>query len=131
MIISSLGILGLANGIKDNNSIVGSKWCTEVQGFSSDTLTFKANNEVEYFMSELNWVFDSNYELVGDTVIIKTITIDFEVDDISEFKPDLIQKYLLKSNTMKLFYLANYRNNKWVEAESDRYDSINDFVRVK
>lgn len=112
--------------------LIGTKWCARgYQSFPSDTLTFKAQNKVEYFMGELSWIFDSHFEQKGDTVIIETCTMAFEVADISGMKPDLLQKYLLKSNSMKLIYLANYRNNKWIVASHERYDFINDFKRVE
>lgn len=82
-------------------------------------------------MGELGWNFDSEYTILGDTLTVLTITIAFEVDDISGYKPDLIQKYKISKDALTLIYLANFRNNKWVEADKDRYDNIKNFKRIK
>ena len=110
----------------------GTKWYSAGQNnFLGDTLTFTSQDNVEYFLGELSWYFDSKYKIEKDTLIIVTVTAAFEVNDITGLKPDLIQKYCLTNDSLKLVYLGNWKGNKWVEASHDRYNNINDFKRIK
>ncbi|MGB3852672.1 MAG: hypothetical protein WA958_22095 [Tunicatimonas sp.] len=119
------------NQIESTNEIVGTRWYSKTSHLPNDSLFFISAHEVEYFMGELSWTFNSHYKFEGDTVTIWTIVAAFEMDDTIELEPDLIQKYILLGDSMKLVYLANRRGRNFVEADSNRYRLINDFVRIK
>ena len=82
-------------------------------------------------MGEISWYFDSKYKIKKDTLIIETVTAAFEVNDITGLKPDLMQKYCVKNDSLKLVYLGNWRSDKWVEASQDRFNNINDFNKIE
>lgn len=117
---------------ESNFSLTNSIWYTEgYQYHQGDSLKFISEIDVNYYMGELGWEFGSKYEISRDTLTIQTICAAFEVNDISGYKPDLIQKYKIKKDSLSLIYLANYRNNQWIEADEKRYKMINNFKRIK
>ena len=112
--------------------IVGTKWYNDGYfTFPGDTLFFVNEKKVEYFLGELPWTYDSQYEIKKDTLIVKTVTAAFEVNDITGLEPDLIQKYIISADSLKLVYLANRRNGDFIEADPGRYKKISDFVKIK
>jgi len=112
--------------------LIGIKWYSTGQNnIPGDTLTFTSQDNVEYFLGELSWTFDSKYKISNDTLIIETVTSAFEVKNITGLKPDLIQKYFVTNDSLKLIYLGNWRGNKWTEASQERYNNINDFRKIK
>jgi hypothetical protein len=62
---------------------------------------------------------------------VKTALDAFEVKDASNIEPNLIQKYIISSDSLRLIYMANKRNGKFIEADSSRYSMVNDFNRIK
>ncbi len=81
-------------------------------------------------MCELSWTFNSHYKFEGDTVTIRTVVAAFEVDDTIKLEPDLIQKYALLGDSMKLVYLANRRGRNFVEADSNHYRWVYETMQV-
>jgi hypothetical protein len=117
---------------KNNLGLNGTKWYSKgLYNLPGDTLTFTSQSNVEYFLGELSWTFDSQYEIKHDTLTIETITSSFEVNDVSGLKPDLKQKYLVTTDFLKLIYLGNLRENKWIEATQERYKNISDFRKYE
>lgn len=115
-----------------DESIVGTKWSSEgYNGLLGDSLFFINETDVKYFMGELAWVFDSKYEISTDTLIIQTVLVAFEIEDITGMNPDLIQKYTITGDSLILIYLANFRNNRWVDAEKERYKIVNNFWKIR
>lgn len=139
LIVSAFGISSFQEASEDKKkpsksifSIVGTKWYREGNNIlPGDTLHFINETEVRYYMGELSRTFDSKYELNKDTVFIQTITAALEVNDVEGFEPDLIQKYLISGDSLKLLYLANRRRGEVIEASPNRYKRINDFVKIK
>jgi hypothetical protein len=100
------------------------------RGFSGDSLVFTSDNDVRYYMGELSWTFDSKYKMKNDTLIIKTVSAAFEVDDITGLDPDLVQKYVVKEKSLSLVYQANYRKDKWVKVSEVQIGNSIDFQRL-
>ena len=68
------------------NRLVDSRWISKGDQYSiGDSLFFKTTNEVEYFMGELYWIFNSEYKINNDTLEIKTKTVAFELDKTDGF----------------------------------------------
>lgn len=113
-------------------ALTGTKWYSiGHNSFSNDSMFFRSGDKVEYFLGELSYYFDSRYTIEKDTLTIETVLAAFELNDISGIKPDLLQKYLILGDTLKLIYLGNKRENKWIEASRERYSNINDFNRIQ
>lgn len=118
----------------DKINLIGSKWYSKgYRIFAGDTLTFISNQDVENYSGELSWTFDSKYQVNGDTIIIATITSEFELADVSTLKPELIEKYFYSPDTLKLVHSQhyNYQSESWVESDSIVFEAKNEFVRVK
>jgi hypothetical protein len=114
--------------------LIGSKWYSKgYQIFDGDTLTFVSDHVVENYSGELTWTFDSEYEINGDTIIISTIISAFELADVSDLKPELIEKYLYSPDTLKLVHSHhyNYLSESWVESDSAVFEAKGEFFRVK
>jgi hypothetical protein len=136
VILSFLTAVGICQDryIKNGSdyTLTNSIWYAKGDNFyQGDSLEFTSKTDVQYFMGELGWEFDSKYKISGDTLIIQTICAAFEVNDISGYKPDLIQKYQINKDSLILIYSANYRNNQWIEADEERYKMINGFKKIK
>lgn len=112
-------------------NVIGTTWVSLYGYFANDTLNFTTANDVEYFMGELEWIFDSKYEQSKDTLTILTKTFAFEMDDVSEFPPDLRQTFLLTKDSLILLNLENRKNERWESANSDRMQQLNNFFKVK
>lgn len=112
-------------------NVIGTSWISLGGYFANDTLNFTTANEVEYFMGELEWIFDSKYILSNDTVTILTKTLAFEMDDVSKFPPDLRQTFLLTQDSLILLNLENWNNERWESANSYRMQQLNNFFRIK
>lgn len=121
-------------GKQISSMLIGSKWYSKgYQIFDGDTLTFVSDRLVENYSGELTWTFDSEYEIDGDTIIISTKTSAFELADVSDLKPELIEKYLYSTDSLNLVHSQhyNYRSESWVESDSVVFEAKGVFFRVK
>lgn len=140
--LTMFSLISMAQG-QENSTIENSKYTTTLIGstwyakgfddWKGDTLKFISEKEVNYFMSEISWEFQSKYEVKNDTIIVKTILAEFEVEDISGYSPSLIQKYILKNDSLILKYVANFNfnSNEWIEADKERIIMTNNYKRIK
>ncbi len=115
------------------NKFVGTIWVSngEDNYINGDTLSFKTDKIVEYFLGEISWIFDSEYLVKGDTLEILTKTVAFELENTDGIEPDLMQRYLIQQDSLILKYLANKRNNKWIKADNERMKRIKNFYKLK
>lgn len=110
----------------------GSIWTSEgTELFNGDSLTFLNSTDVEYFMGGFDWVFDSKYQLSGNSLKMLTKTTAFEVDDVSELPYDLEQTFHVTQDSLILIELRNLRNGTWELASQDRINKIKNFASVK
>lgn len=120
-------------GKQISSLIIGSKWYSKgYRIFAGDTLTFVSDREVENYSGELSWTFDSKYKISGDTIIISTITSAFELADVSDLKPELIEKYLYSPDSLTLVHSEhyNYQSESWVQSDSVVFE-MGKYFRVK
>ena len=122
--------LGICEEFQSN--IEGSMWASVgTELFNGDSLTFINSTDVEYFMGGFDWVFDSKYELSGNSLKILTKTTAFEVDDVSELPYDLEQTFHVTQDSLILIELRNLRNGTWELASQERINEIKNLARVK
>jgi hypothetical protein len=114
-----------------DSNVIGTTWVSLGGYFANDTLNFTTANNVEYFMGELEWIFDSKYEQSKDTLTILTKTFAFEMDDVSKFPPNLRQTFLLTTDSLILLNLENRNNERWESANSEQMQQLNNFFKVK
>lgn len=113
-------------------NLEGSVWASEgTELFNGDSLTFINSTDIEYFMGGFDWIFDSKYELIGNSLKILTKTTAFEVDDVSELPYDLEQTFHVTQDSLILIELRNLKNGNWELASQERLNEIKNFARVK
>ncbi|WP_422359757.1 hypothetical protein [Reichenbachiella sp.] len=113
-------------------NLESSIWTTEgTELFNGDSLTFINSTDVEYFMGEYDWTFDSKYELNSNTLKVLTKTVAFEVDDVSKLPPDLEQTFHVTQDSLILIELRNKKNGGWELADENRLNEIKNFARVR
>ena len=113
-------------------NLEGSIWAREgTDLFNGDSLTFINSTDIEYFMGGFDWIFDSKYELSGNSLKILTKTAAFEMDNVSELPFDLEQTFHITQDSLILIELRNLRNGNWELANQDRINEIKNFARVK
>lgn len=113
-------------------NLEGSIWISQgTEYFNGDSLTFINSTDVEFFLGGFDWVFDSKYELDGNSLKILTKTSAFEVADVSKLPYDLEQTFYVTQDSLILMELRNLENGSWELANQERLNSIKNFVRVK
>ncbi|WP_285654191.1 hypothetical protein [Allomuricauda sp. NBRC 101325] len=127
IIISS--IISFPSFVNRKNELVNTIWTSEGKyGIPGDSLKFRNDNQVAYYLGELGWEFDSIYTISGDTLTVKTKTLSMEIDNSNI---DLVQKFLITTDSLKPFYLANKRGEKWLEAKKDRIEVMSSLYEIK
>ena len=113
-------------------SLAGSIWISKSIYGGNDSLIFKSETEVTYFMQELSWDFRSIYSVEGQLLTVLTKTYEFEVDDPNKLDYDLKQQYSISDTSLNLVYLANLgRDGNWKEASTERVSQLNKYERIK
>lgn len=109
----------------------GSIWKSRgTELFNGDSLTFINSTDVDYFIGEHEWIFNSKYELSGNTLKILTKTIELEIEDASQLSYDLQQTFHVTQDSLILIELRNRKNGVWILANQEQLNKIKNFARA-
>lgn len=128
----SLELTGPA--INRKREIVDTKWVNTITsplGSCSDSLRFLSKGEVVLYDCEMDWHFDANYTISGDTIKIAIIEAQSEVDNYKEFKPTSVWRLRKTDGQLAISSIVLLRNNEWEEISAEDYKRIGDFKKIK
>lgn len=120
--------------MNEKSKIVDTKWVNTITsplGSCSDSLHFLSNREVVLYDCEMDWHFDANYSISGDTINIAIVEAQFEVDNYKKSEPTSVWRLRKKDGQLAVSSIVLLRNNKWEEISAEDYKRIGDFKKIK
>ncbi|WP_162054586.1 hypothetical protein [Pontibacter pamirensis] len=120
--------------INRKTEIVDTKWVNTIANpleSCSDSLHFLSNREVVLYDCEMDWHFDANYSIAGDTIKIAIVEAQFEVDNYKEFEPTSVWRLRKTDGQLAVSSIVLLRNNKWEEISAEDYKRIGVFKKIK
>ncbi len=105
--------------VQSAQDLKGTTWTRTTNFGAADSLKFISEKDVQFYMNELDWTFNSTYSLNGNKCLVLTKLAELEVEFTEQLKPTLKQEYELEGGFLRPTSTERFRSGQWTKVPTD------------